>query len=212
MHINETLNWKTHMLEVHSKINRNLGVVRKIARFLDRNSLLQLYHSLIMSHIRNGIIVWHNSHIALRKKIQACANKFLRMIFYLKPCDNVRDLMKENKLLSVNQIYHFEIAKLMHKFTLSSIPKPLHDIFVSQTRPSNTSTRGASSVIPPPSKTVKCTQTIRSSAPKIWNDLPKEIKFEESINSINIITYTPHPIKCFIAKMKAHALNNIDFI
>ena len=209
MCINETLNWKAHMLEIHSKINRNLGVVRKIARFLDRNSLLQLYHSLIMSHIRNGIIVWHNSHIGLRKKIQACANKFLRMIFYLKPRDSVRNLMKENKLLSVNQIYHFETAKLMHRFTISSIPKPLHDIFVSQTRPSNTGTRGASSILPPPSRTVKCTQTIRSSAPKIWNDLPKEVKFVETVSFSNIITYS---IKCFITKMKAHALNNIDFI
>ena len=66
--INQHLNWKTHMTDILSKIQRNLCVVRKIARFLNRNTLLQLYHSLIMSHIRYGIVVWHHSHIAIRKK------------------------------------------------------------------------------------------------------------------------------------------------
>ena len=104
---NQCLSWKSHMLDILSKIQRNLGVVRRIARFLDRHSLFQLYHSLIMSHIRNGIVVWFHSHAAIRKKIQACANKFLRIIFHLKPRDSVRALMKEHKLLSVNQILPF---------------------------------------------------------------------------------------------------------
>ena len=76
--INQLLSWKPHMLDILSKIQRNLGIVRRIARFLDRHSLFQLYHSLIMSHIRNGIVVWYHSHAAVRKKIQACANMFLR--------------------------------------------------------------------------------------------------------------------------------------
>ena len=115
MNINENLNWKNHMLDILSKIQRNLGIVRKTARFLNRNSLFQLYHSLILSHIRRGIIVWYHGNVALKKKIQACANKFLRIIFFLKPRDSVREIMKENKLFSVNQIYNLELAKLMQK-------------------------------------------------------------------------------------------------
>ena len=98
------------MLDILAKIQRNLSIVRRISRFLDRHSLLQLYHSLILSHVRNNIVVWYHSHAAVRKKIQACANKFLRVIFFLKPRDSVRNIMKENKLLSINQIYHLEVA------------------------------------------------------------------------------------------------------
>ena len=76
LNINQHLSWKAHMLEVLSKIQRNLAIVRKIARFLDRNSLLQLYHSLIMSHIRNGIVVWHHSHISIRKKSKRVPTNF----------------------------------------------------------------------------------------------------------------------------------------
>ena len=104
-----------------------------------------------MSHIRNGIVVWFHSHAAIRKKIQACANKFLRIIFHLKSRDSVRDLMKENKLLSVNQIYHLEVAKVMQKYSLKTIPAPFFDIFERQIRTSQTRTRSGSTVVRAPS-------------------------------------------------------------
>ncbi len=59
--INQHLSWKPHMLEILSKIQRNLGIARKIACFLDRESLLQLYHSLILGGGEPSI--FHFSHI-----------------------------------------------------------------------------------------------------------------------------------------------------
>ena len=58
------------MMNIPSKIRRNLEVVRKNGRFLDRNSLLKFYHGLIMSHIKNGIAVGHHSYTIILK-IQA---------------------------------------------------------------------------------------------------------------------------------------------
>ena len=53
--IDEHLSWKAHMLKILSKIQRNLSVIRKISHFLDKDTLIQLFHSLIASHIRYGI-------------------------------------------------------------------------------------------------------------------------------------------------------------
>ena len=208
--MNEHLNWKGHMLNILSKIQRNLGVVRKIACFLNKSSLFQLYHSLIISHIRTGIVVWYHSHIALRKKIQACANKFLRIIFHLKPRDSVRTLMKENNLPSVNQIFHFEIAKLMQKNSLSTIPSPIKDIFNHQVRAANIRTRSNVSINPGLFRTKKFEQSIRFTGPKVWNELPNELRFfsNSSPNSRNI----PLPFFVFRQKMKSFVLTNVAFI
>ena len=207
--INENLNWKGHMLNILSKIHRNLGVVRKIAYFLNRNSLFQLYHSLIISHIRSGIIVWYHSHIALRKKIQACANKFLRIIFHLKPRDSVRPLMKEHNLPSVNQIYHLEIAKLMQKHALNITPSPIGDIFNSQSRISTVHTRSNISINPGQSRTLKCEQSIRCTGPKVWNSLPSDLKFLSNTTHTNSI---PLPFFSFRKKMKSYVITDTDFI
>ena len=51
------------------------------------------------------------------------------MIFFLKPRDSVKTIMKDNGLLSVNQIHHLEVAKVMQRHALKSIPLPFTEIF-----------------------------------------------------------------------------------
>ena len=119
--------------------------------------------------------------------------------------------MKENKLLSVNQIFHVEVAKLMHNVTLESIPKPFLNIFSRQTRLSTTSTRSGTTFLQGPATTAKCDQSISFIGPKIWNSTPREVRFISSENEF-IVNNTPLPFKTFLAKMKTFALENIDFI
>ena len=218
LHINQHLSWKSHMLKVLSKIRRNLGIVRKIAYFLDKHSLLQLYHCFIMSHIRYGIIVWHHSHKAIRKKIQACANKFLRIIFHLKPRDSVREIMKNNKLLSVKQIYHFEISKFMQRLALKKIPAPFLSLFESQTRTTGVDTRTASCFIQGQSRTLKCTQSVKHSGPSVYNNLPNALRIisqadvEENNRFLPLTAGDPLPLKLFCKRLKPHVLSDVDFI
>ena len=199
------------MLHILSKIQRNLGIVRKTARFLNRNSLMQLYHSLIVSHIRNGIIVWYHGNQALKKKIQACANKFLRVIFFKKPRDSVRELMKENELLSVHQIYNIELAKIMQKHILGFLPTPLTNIFEDQTRSTQIQSRSATQITQAPTKFTKCNQAIRCTVPQTWNSLPNENKFIMNCQN-GVISKTPLPLGTFVSKIKKYALTSISFI
>ena len=118
--------------------------------------------------------------------------------------------MKENKLLSVNQIYHLEVAKLMQKYALRTIPLPFIDIFDNQTRTSRTRTRSNSTIVPGPSATQKCAQSIRCVGPKIWNSLPNDIRFYHMPNDI-FFDPTPLPLKSFITGMKHYALNEVSF-
>ncbi len=148
--------------------------------------------------------------LPLEKKIQACANKFLRLIFHLKPRDSVRSLMKENNLLSVNQIYHLEVAKLMQKYALKTIPSPFLSIFENQIRTLQRSTRSGSSIAIAPSATAKCAQSIRCVGPKIWNALPSNIKFQPSPET-NTSIPEPLPLKIFIIGLKKYAIENIPF-
>ena len=174
--IDEHLSWKAHMLEILSKIQRNASIVKKIACFLNRDSLMQLFHSLIVSHIRYGITLWHHSHIEVRRKIQACANKFLRLIYFLNPRDSVENLMKDNNILSVNQMYTFEVAKNMQRLALKDVPNSFLSIFDPQFRIPNMSLRSTSNYLPAPSSSDKAQQCIRFTGPNIWNKLPVHIR------------------------------------
>ena len=212
LHIDSGLNWKTHMHEVLTKVRRNLCVVRKISHFLNRKSLFQLYHSLIMSHIRYGIIVWHQGNISIRKKIQACANKFLRMIFFLKSRDSVKNVMKENFLLSNNQICMCETSKVMQKVALQEAPLAISSVFQGQRRERGMNTRSSSNIFLPFTRKSRCMQALSYSGPKIWNRLPDEVKNVH--NNVSIMNRNSYYVtyKAFSKNIKCFALDNVDFI
>ena len=120
--------------------------------------------------------------------------------------------MKENNLFSVNQIYHIEISKIMQKYALKSIPTPFYDIFHRQIRTSNTAARSATTVIQAPSSTSKCAQSIRCTGPKIWNSVPREIRYNLPEGLSQIDHYSPTQLKPFLSKLKSHVIQNVDFI
>ena len=220
IHIDEHLSWKTHMNKLLSKIHRNLGVVRKISCFLNRKTLLQMYHSMIMSHVRYGISVWHHGHIAMRKKIQACANKFLRMIYYMKRRESVKPLMIDNKILSTNQIYYLEVAKVMKRVNLGLIPAPFIDILQNQVRTSTMVTRRASLYYQRFTALEKCKQAISYSGPFVWNTIPVDVKShaETDLPIVSVESDSAEKNRkksCFnkfTKCMKKYALENVAFV
>ena len=221
IHIDEHLTWKPHMNKILSKIQRNLGIVRRISFFLTRKALLQLFHSLIMSHVRYGIILWHYGQVSLRKKIQACANKFLRMIFFMKRQESVKNLMCENKILSVNQIFHLEISKLMQRVVIGFIPSPFTDIFENQERSLSINTRSSSNYYQRFMSTQKCQQSISYTGPLIWGSIPSDVKVSMTDNDLFhlsdrtdqlTLTYNESSIKSFAKRMKTYSLQDVAFI
>ena len=214
IYFDEHLSWKSHMNKLLSKIHRNLGVARKISCFLNRKSLINMYHSMIMSHIRYGITVWHHGQVALRKKIQACANKFLRMICYKNYRESVKPLMRELKMLSVNQIHHLEVAKIMAKVKLGMIPEPFSDILENQTRLSTIVTRRASTYYQRLTTLEKCKQAISYFGPFVWNSIPVDIKSEQNLFTVsNSLDFDDKKssLKKFSKRMKRYALENVIF-
>ena len=56
--IDESLNWTRHIRTVISKMARYIGLMYKIKKLLPLSARLQIYHSLVQSHINFCILVW----------------------------------------------------------------------------------------------------------------------------------------------------------
>ena len=98
-----------------SKLRSCYGVVCKIKSFVNKDSLLLLYHSLINSHLQYCISNWCFGNSTLITKLQQICNKFLRMVFELPYCSNINGIMKQCNILKINQLYKLETASLMFK-------------------------------------------------------------------------------------------------
>ena len=133
------------------------------------------------------------------------------MIFYLKRRESVKNIMAENKILSVNQIFHLEIAKTMQTLGLKTIPSPFMEMFNTQVRTTTMVSRSSSDYFPLFTKHSKCQQSIRYIGPLVWNDVPESVKLslgEADDGSTNNRLLSSNT---FAKRMKRHALQQIDF-
>ena len=56
--IDDSLNWTRHVKTVQSKMARYIGILYKIKKYLPLQARLQIYHSLIQSHVNYCSLVW----------------------------------------------------------------------------------------------------------------------------------------------------------
>ena len=56
--VDDTLTWSDHIGYISTKIERGIGVMKKTSKFLDKNSLLMLYGTLVETHLRYCNVVW----------------------------------------------------------------------------------------------------------------------------------------------------------
>ena len=84
------------------------GTIKTISKHFDKK--LCLY--LIISHIRYCITTWHIGNKTTASKIQRIANKFIRLTFGLHHRANVTDILRNNNIMTINQITELEIISL----------------------------------------------------------------------------------------------------
>ena len=122
--------------------------------------------------------------------------------------------MTDKNIMSVNQLYHCEVAKIMHMIAINDAPESLISIFAQQSRFSNMNLRSASIYLPALSSTLKGQQCINFTGPSIWNNLPMQIKkdISRTNENINLDETNYFPIKRFVLNMRSYALNDVDYI
>ena len=61
LYVDETLGWSTHIQQLSHELARYAEIFYIIRNLEPRKTLRMLYHSLILSGIQNGILMWGNA-------------------------------------------------------------------------------------------------------------------------------------------------------
>ena len=108
------------MKQLMTKLKRNLGLLRNSKNFLPKHGMKLLYYAQFYSHLSYGILIWG----CMIKKEQL--NKIDRLhkkavsLISLNP--NVNTIMKEEKLLTIEEIINLELLKIGHRLSLGTLP------------------------------------------------------------------------------------------
>lgn len=113
LQIEESLDWSEHIYKQSTRLNNVCYSIRIVGRYLNRETLLILYHANFESVLRYGIVFWGSStyvhHLFVIQK------KVLRIIEKIKFGQSCRGVFRRCSIMTVYGLYIYECLMFIFK-------------------------------------------------------------------------------------------------
>ena len=143
--IDEMLNWKCHISHLVKKNSSFIGIFYKKQSFLPFMCRKNLYYSLIYSNLIYGLELYGNTTISVLKPLHVSCNRVLRALQGKTKRSNVNNLYCKFNTLPIGLLFKYSLLLLVYRcnFVKSSVPKVIHNMFISNLKFHNYHTRSS---------------------------------------------------------------------
>ena len=180
VHIDQDMSFNTHITNLR---NKSIGIVRhlhRVNKLLPMKSKLQLYDSLVASHLNYADIIWSGCSSGNKIKLQRVQNFALKSILGLKKYDSATQALKTLKYLNLDEKRKIHEAVFIHKINTGKMPKIITEEYLNlQSFGNNRSAENGILKIPK-HKTAKYENSVLYRTIKTWNKTPVEIRNEST--------------------------------
>ena len=168
--LDRALRWSSHVYQLLSRLGKAHYVVRAVARELGETSAVTVYHAYFSSVLKYAIAFWGFCTAGEMDLVLKLQKRTVRSIVGLGQRESCRPLFKTLKILSVFNLFIFEVCVLVFKsrFALGR-PLELHP------------TRAAGDLRLPLPKCTKFHNSLYFTGIKMFNKLPSHLKELQSI-------------------------------
>jgi len=106
--VDKNLSWKPHVEYICKKISKACGSMARLRYSMNTNVLVEVYHSLIHSYLRYGIMVWGNASESTLQPLKCLINRAVRIITFA-PFGRVdlEPIYGYLKILDVEKVFSF---------------------------------------------------------------------------------------------------------
>ena len=157
--------------------------IAKMKQFLSEKQMQIIVQSLVLSTLDYCNSLYYGANNSVIKQLQVLQNRACRIIKGLKKRESVEDHMKDLHWLRIPERIEFKILLITFKAIIGQAPKYLTDLLQFNSNGSRDV-----SLYCPVNLSAKAFATC---APRLWNDLPSDVKKSGSI-------------EVFKSRLKAH--------
>ena len=169
--MDENLNWSQQTDKLCRKLSSSIFLLRNMRAICDDDAMLiSLYHALIVSSIRYGIIHWGGGPAYNMNRVLVLQKYAIRIISKLRRRDSCRQMFKDLKLLTVPCLYIFDAVTFIVK---NKIGRTAQEVSCRNTRQSNDYF-----IEPCRLNSTRC--SVEQAGLQFFNCLPGEIKAKQN--------------------------------
>ena len=177
INIDDQLKFNEHISILCSKAAVQLNALSRLQKYMKKSEKGAIINSFILSNFNYCPLVWYFSSCESTRKIKNIQKRCLRIILNAYESDYETLLCNSNNpTMELNRLRTLvvEIFKTLNEIN----PPYMKDIF---TFKENAKVRQNDNIVKRLTTSRFGTQSLRSLGPKIWNNLPSNIKSETSI-------------------------------
>ena len=178
--IDEHLTWKSHVSKIYTKLNRSIGVLRRLQNFLPCSILKTLYNTLVLPHLQYGILLWG----ANPYNIPTLQKRAIRVVCKGKYISHTQPLFKAMEFLTIKDIFQQCSLKFYHKFKSGILPEHFKTWFATTNITHSHNTRIQNTRLPIPMHS-SLDSFIRYSIPKLLTSTPSNITDKLETHSLH---------------------------
>ena len=178
IYLDNKLTFGPYIAYLQSKLSRSIGIISKIKYYVPDRAILLLHLASFHSHITYGLIIWYSTYKTYSSKISKLQNRIIKIITKSNPREKVLSLFKKHGILTLDDLFTYEMAALMFKYLSNNVPYNLSQYFTLTSDIHTLTTRSCSSdtYYLPRFKTNKLQHSIKFIGVKVWNKIPNAIK------------------------------------
>ena len=176
--LEEKITWSNQIEYLSGKLSRCAGIFSKLRYYLNREVLLQTYHSLFNSHLQYAILCWGSASITSLSCLQVLQNRAIRNMTKSPRFFRLDNQYLNLRVLKVRDLYNLEIAKFMHSHFHNALPQCFVSFFREIRGLNHHDTRSSRrrNYEVHACRITRGQRSIRCYGPKIWNEILLENK------------------------------------
>ena len=176
--IDDRLSWSEHINAVNGKISKINGILFKLSKYLNSNTLKIIYNSLSYPHLQYGNAVWGNAANRYLNRLTVSQKRAIRTISHVGYLHHTNELFKGLNIIKFQDIYFLESVKFVKKELL----KTTSPYFAPRNNPHLMHLRNINQnlVNLPQPRTELARKFITYSGAVNWNSLPLALKLKNN--------------------------------
>ena len=187
LHIDENLNWNTHIDNLCKVVSSKISLLRQLAEYVPLQVQKQFYQGYILLLLDYGSVSWGSTSTANVERLSKLQKRAARII--LKADFDTPSVLMFQELdwLSVRSRIKYNKAVIIYKALNNMTPDYITKLLIpmSQTHSLNLRSGQNGTLYTPLARTLlySASGAFSCSAPKLWNSFPQEVRNSPSLSA-----------------------------
>ena len=120
--IDDQLKWLEHTQYIKNKVSKSVGILCKVQKYLDQQTLHNLYHTFVYRYLIYGVEIWGNACSVYLDPLVRLQKKYLRIITFSSYLEHTEPLFQNLEILNSQSLYIIALLcsclKILNKWFL----------------------------------------------------------------------------------------------